>query len=421
MSNQPCNPAELRILSTHIQLTMHSAPDDPGGSFKEIYKLPYFVSTLHQAQLINSKCPHGIITINQLLDERAKSDPELPVVGMGVPGLDQDGWGSKIYSECIHAYQLLEDINNFLAAFADLSRISNIMAHKLVREGIVPPVSEETTGKLPPTAAILSQSSLELLMTFLGLSRIGYTVLLIAYVLYLPCYKGRNLIDTTSRPQCTQRAISHLLNATEATHMFHSPSLTDPATSSEPESCKDHIIPEIPQLSEVEPYPTPREIDGSTVAYIHHTSGTSTGLPKPIPHTHAAATSYLPYLPPPLPQAAFTTTPLYHGGTADLMRSLMSSSMIWLYPPCVPVTSGNILNILDVADRSGLPVKLFTAVPYVFEVCVGNEEVLKRMVGMEIVGVGGAPLGSELGSILVKRGVRLVSRFGSSECGCMRP
>lgn len=169
----------------------------------------------------------------------------------------------------------------------------------------------------------------------------------------------------------------------------------------------------------MEPYPTPSNVTGETIAYIHHTSGTSTGLPEPIPHSHAAATSNLPHLPSSSPVAAFSTTPLYHGGTADMMRSLMSSSMLWLYPPSVPVTSGNILQALRVADRAKLPVRLFTAVPYVLEVCMGDEEVLQRMVEMDMVGVGGAPLGVDVGVKLVGRGVKLVSRFGSSECGCM--
>lgn len=104
-----------------------------------------------------------------------------------------------------------------------------------------------------------------------------------------------------------------------------------------------------------------------------------------------------------------------------MMRSLMSSSMLWLYPPSVPVTSGNILKVLQMADAAELPVKLFTAVPYVLEVCAGDEEVFQRMEGMDMVGVGGAPLRAEVGDEFVRRGVKLVSRFGSSECGCMDP
>ncbi|KAH0610095.1 uncharacterized protein H6S33_012641 [Morchella sextelata] len=95
----------------------------------------------------------------------------------------------------------------------------------------------------------------------------------------------------------------------------------------------------------------------------------------------------------------------------------MSSSLLWLYPPSVPLISGNIIKVLQVAERDKLPIKLFTAVPYVIELCAGREEVMKRMVEMDMVGVGGAPLEAEVGAKLIKRGVKLISRFGSSECG----
>lgn len=157
---------------------------------------------------------------------------------------------------------------------------------------------------------------------------------------------------------------------------------------------------------------------GSTCAYIHHTSGTSSGLPTAIAHTHAAATSRLPQL---ASATSFSTTPLYHGGTADLLRSLMSSSMIWLYPPSAPITSTNVLKALETADAASLPPSLFTAVPYVLELCAVDERVMRRLVAMDMVGVGGAPLRAEVGSEMVRRGVKLVSRFGSSECGCTSP
>lgn len=62
----------------------------------------------------------------------------------------------------------------------------------------------------------------------------------------------------------------------------------------------------------------------SSVAYIHHTSGTSSGLPKPIPQTHRAAVGVLPYLSTSSGKemvATFTTTPLYYSSIADLFRA----------------------------------------------------------------------------------------------------
>lgn len=216
-------------------------------------------------------------------------------------------------------------------------------------------------------------------------------------------------------PQSPPNAVSRLLTATACTHLFHSSPLAAPLAA----SCTATSLPPLPpSSSSTVPYPTPPTITASTTAYIHHTSGTSSGVPTAIPHPHAAATLWLPQL---APATAFSTTPLYHGGTADLMRSLMASGMLWLYPPTAPFTAQNILRALEAADAAALPPTLFTAVPYVLELCAADSLVLQRLAAMDMVGVGGAPMRTEDGTDLTQRGVKLVSRFGSSECGCTPP
>lgn len=137
----------------------------------------YFVVTLDQAQRINAANPHGISTINQLLDERAASTPDLPAVGMPVPGPDDSGWGSVVYSESVGPSRKDTETKHTPAAFQDLFNISTALAHRLVGTGVLPAVNNEHAP--PPTAAILAPSSTQLLMTFLALVRIGYSVLLI--------------------------------------------------------------------------------------------------------------------------------------------------------------------------------------------------------------------------------------------------
>ena len=159
------------------------------------------------------------------------------------------------------------------------------------------------------------------------------------------------------------------------------------------------------------------------VAYLHHTSGTSTGLPKPIPQTHRAAVGVLPVLDRGYEIATFTTTPLYHGGIADCFRAWTSGAMVWLFPGAdVPITSSNILRSLECARRSveshQIPrVRYFSSVPYVLQMLAAEDEGLKTLVQMELVGVGGAALPQDVGDDLVQKGVNLVSRFGSAECG----
>lgn len=104
-----------------------------------------------------------------------------------------------------------------------------------------------------------------------------------------------------------------------------------------------------------------------------------------------------------------------------MMRSLMSRSMIWFFPPTVPVTAENIVRATRAGNKAlpGAPVKLFTGVPYIQKMCAESPECVRVLGEMDMVGVGGAKLPEEVGDFLVKSGVNLVSRFGSTECGCM--
>ena len=161
----------------------------------------------------------------------------------------------------------------------------------------------------------------------------------------------------------------------------------------------------------------------SDVAYLHHTSGTSSGLPKPIPQTHRAAVGVLPALSSSSAAATFTTTPLYHGGVADCFRAWTSGAMIWLFPGAdLPITASNICRSLDCAANSAKThqtpeVKFFSSVPYVLQMLAAEDEGLCALRQMELVGVGGAALPQDVGNDLVQKGINLVSRFGSAECG----
>lgn len=166
-----------------------------------------------------------------------------------------------------------------------------------------------------------------------------------------------------------------------------------------------------------------RPVSESDVAYLHHTSGTSTGLPKPIPQSHRAAAGVLPMLHNGYEMATFTTTPLYHGGVADCFRAWTSGAMIWLFPGAdVPITPLNILKSLECASRSAEThqtprVQYFSSVPYILQMLAAEDEGLKVLRQMELIGVGGAALSRDVGDDLVQKGVNLVSRFGSAECG----
>lgn len=162
------------------------------------------------------------------------------------------------------------------------------------------------------------------------------------------------------------------------------------------------------------------------IAYLFHTSGTSSGLPKPIPQSHYAAVGVLPRLPGGGSAATFSTTPLYHGGIADCFRAWTSGATIHLFPGTKPITAANVQRAVDLSNTylaAACPVKYFTSVPYILQMLGGDpadsqdESGLRLLQGMDLVGVGGAALPASVGEYLASRDVKLVSRYGSAECG----
>ena len=174
---------------------------------------------------------------------------------------------------------------------------------------------------------------------------------------------------------------------------------------------------------ELEGCPGPIEQSENDTAFLFHTSGTSTGLPKPIPQSHKAAVGVLPCLDDGRYRATFTTTPLYHGGIADCFRAWTSGAFIWLFPgSAVPITAANVLRSLDCAEHAHREcqaprVGYFSSVPYVLQMVAAETKGLDILNSMDIVGVGGAALPQAVGDELVQQGVNLISRFGSAECG----
>lgn len=352
----------------------------------------YFVCTLGQAVVLHDQ-PKPYSTVSEFVEYQARHHPYLPAVGFPIPQSDQDEW----------TYQVL--------AFNDVNRGTNVFAKRLLH-------ALKALGGKVQTIALLCHSSPEFLFMWLALMRLGHSVLLIA-------------------PQCQPAAIVHLCKSCEVSVLFHDKAHTERADQTENlakeegiNSFKSLLLPLHDEDDVFKIIQEPTELsldlpdpDETAVAYLHHTSGTSSGLPKPIPQSHRAAIGVLPCLPKIPVVASFTTTPLYHGGIADLFRCWTSDSLIWLFPgKDVPVTARNICHCLDLAESysglAGLPeVKYFSSVPYILQMMEADKRGLELLKKMAIVGVGGAALPAEVGDRLVESGVNLISRFGSAECG----
>ncbi|KAF1995036.1 acetyl-CoA synthetase-like protein [Amniculicola lignicola CBS 123094] len=267
--------------------------------------------------------------------------------------------------------------------------------------------------------ALLASSSVTFMLIWLSLLRAGYEVLLVA-------------------PRSLPTAITHLLKSSSSFLIIHDAEHEHTVTVARniaTELLQTSLF-KIPwsSLSALIEDPLPLSLPSTTafrrpsmadLAFYFHSSGT-TGVPKLIPQTHNGAVGVLPLLqsPPALgPRiATFTATPLYSGGIADLLRAWSAASPLWIFPEHrAPIIGSTILSVVTQIDNlsGGRSWRLgyLSCVPFVLENLVETPRLKERLVTMDAVGVGGAALPKALGDRLVRDSLRLVSRFGSSECG----
>lgn len=220
-------------------------------------------------------------------------------------------------------------------------------------------------------------------------------------------------------PQLEPHAINHLCEILHVATVF-TDQRQEARLTSVAERIAVHRIPtyeDSPRLPAVK-RPSP-EVEMNPVAYWCHTSGTSSGLPKPIPQTHRGVVAALPCFPGKDKPATYSTTPLYHGGIVDALRAWTSGAMIWFFPEgTAPVTAQTVTQSLRAAQDSGrASIRYFSSVPYILQLLDTDERGLAMLKTMDLVGVGGAALPESVGDRLVENGVSLLSRMGSAECG----
>ncbi|KAF5724834.1 nonribosomal peptide synthetase [Fusarium mundagurra] len=322
----------------------------------------YFTCTLGEAARLKRKDDKAKTwtTVVELIDDQAERNPDAPALGF--------------------------------ATFTHLKSTQDTSKHAA---GIL----STHLPKQPKSLKIglLSSSSTEFVLTWLGLMRMGYTVLLLA-------------------PQLAPSAVQHLCETLDIRHVF-----VDDVYEYRARGLSDDIeIIRIPSYKDDSPTDSLEQTPGvSETAYICHTSGTSSGLPKPIPQTQFGVMGALYSFPGKSKPATFSTTPLYHGGFPDCLRAWTSGASIWFFPEGqAPITGANIIRAIEFArGHSPIPIKYFSSVPYVLQMLseeYGGIEVLQTM---DLVGVGGAALPPAIGDKLVDEGVHLLSRMGSAECG----
>ncbi|KAG8672351.1 nonribosomal peptide synthetase-like protein nrps11 [Fusarium poae] len=336
----------------------------------------YFTCTLGQAAQLKSQ--NGSAewkTVLELIDHQAQNIPDSPALGFAT-----------------FKHLKSSQVSPYFLTFKSLSESSKHAAQILSRHLLQPKDSSHMT------IGLLAASTTDFVLTWLGLMRLGYTVLLLA-------------------PQLAPPAITHLCQTLHINHV-----LVDKTYEHRARGLDNRIdVTIIPRYYPADPSATSFQQTNkiSDTAYICHTSGTSSGLPKPIPQTQFGVMGALYSFSGEDKPATFSTTPLYHGGFPDCLRSWTSGAAIWFFPEGhAPITGSNILKALQYArEKSPSPVQYFSSVPYVLQMLSEEYGGLDLLQTMDMVGVGGAALPPAIGNKLVDAEVNLLSRMGSAECG----
>jgi acyl-CoA synthetase (AMP-forming)/AMP-acid ligase II len=158
----------------------------------------FFTATLGEAATLNTVRPHNIKTIPQLLDVLARDYPSFPAVGMGLPGgagNEDEDWGAVVYCTqetlwtlCVNGWNWPLD-----PAYSELAEMTNSAAHHLARKTSVASGAIPQGDAKTEVVALFSDSSLDMLLCFFGLIRIGYAVLMIALEIHPQASQHTNM------------------------------------------------------------------------------------------------------------------------------------------------------------------------------------------------------------------------------------
>ncbi|KJK63632.1 Male sterility protein [Aspergillus parasiticus SU-1] len=271
-----------------------------------------------------------------------------------------------------------------------------------VAGGIAAKVSPRASSRETPTVvSLLGTSDLSYLVMLLAVAKLGHTGLLLSTRISIEAYVS-------------------LLERTNSRHVFIHESFK--ATAEELKQRLPDLQVEVIPTQESFNYPIPEgNVDTNMVpwldpvaeskhlAWIIHSSG-STGLPKPIYQTQAAAVrNYSGHM----NMSGFITLPLYHNhGISVLFRTIYSSKRLYLYNAELPLTRQYLLDIMQAH-----PLEIFYGVPYALKLLAETEEGIAALAQFKAVMFGGSACPDSLGNLLVENNVNLISHYGSTETG----
>lgn len=238
---------------------------------------------------------------------------------------------------------------------------------------------------------MLAASNLDYVVSILGLSRMGFSLLLLSTRLSTEAYA--NLLRLTD---CRKIVSGSTLASTVKQIPQQSSLLSfDMVTTAD---CN------LDQPSGSR-FPYVRPINaGQQISFIIHSSG-STGLPKPIFQTHSAC---LANYAGGIPYNAFLTLPLYHNhGLSVLFRALVAGKRISMYNANLPLSGSALVQSMGATQPDSLH-----CVPYALKLLAETDGGIDELKKLKLAMFGGSSCPDELGDRLTAAGVYLVGQYG---------
>ncbi|KAL6704711.1 hypothetical protein ACN47E_007993 [Coniothyrium glycines] len=246
-----------------------------------------------------------------------------------------------------------------------------------------------------PVIGILAHSSLQFIVTLLGLSRLGYASLLLSTRLGSPALT--RLLDLTGCDVVLTTPHFHpLLSKTQAER---SVTVLDMLEHNEYYAV---VAPAFDRQYDAEK-------ENLKHAVIIHSSG-STGLPKPIYLTHRSCIATFGLH---LDRKALMTQPLFHSfGFYETFRSIYSGKPMYYYNYSLPLTSQNLTDVLEHVKP-----ELLFCVPYILKLLGETTKGIRCLAAVDLILYGGSACPDDLGNTLVAHNVNIAANYGATETG----
>ncbi|OTA37704.1 hypothetical protein BTJ68_02495 [Hortaea werneckii EXF-2000] len=274
----------------------------------------------------------------------------------------------------------------------DLNKFTNAAVARYRESGLEPASPDLEKA---PVVAILAPSSLDIVVTFFALNRLGYAALFLSTRLTAPAYS--RLLDMANCSSIiTTESFSQTIEEIQQERQLQHLSLVGGADYRNQDA--------LPFRRHCDPV---RE--SHKIGWILHSSG-STGFPKPIYLTNYQCLANFRKS---FSMKCFCVSPLFHSqALMELGRSFYTRKAMYIGNFSFPVTRQNLVAALKVAQPEQI-----TTVPYVLKLLAESDDGIAELAKAKLVLYGGSACPDDLGDRLVAQGVNLVGNYGATETG----